>query len=160
MSHPGSPQHLVTRFFGSLRARRPTPADQVRVAQALTPTEARLFWAQPPMDQHHAVVVAARVGASVDDPVLTRAALLHDVGKRHSRAGVIRRSVASALALVHLPTSGRLRTYLDHGPLGAADLLTAGSPDLVVAFAESHHGKRPPGFPEVAWNLLSIADDS
>jgi len=158
VSAPGSPRHLVRRFFGSLRARRPSPADQSWIASLLTAAEAELFWAQPVIDQDHAVTVGRRAQSSATDPVLLAAALLHDVGKRHSRTGVCARSFASGLGLLHLPVRGRWRAYLDHGPLGAADLRNAGSADLIVAFAEHHHGERPDGVALEAWPVLSAAD--
>lgn len=159
MNAPGPLVHLLRRFFGSLRSRRPTPADQVMIGTALTPAEAPLFWSQPVMDQRHATQVARRVASAGGSAVVIRAALLHDVGKRHSHTGVIGRSIASGLALLHLPTRGSLRAYLDHGNRGADDLMGAGSDPLVVAFAAHHHHQRPEGFPLEAWAVLSTADD-
>jgi hypothetical protein len=159
MTAPGRPVHLVGRFFGSLRSRRPTPADQSWIASVLTPAEMDLYWRQPTLDQHHGVAVARRVEeARPGDAVALRAALLHDVGKRHSSTGVIARSVASALALVRIPVTGRWRAYLDHGPLGAADLAAAGSDPLVVEFARHHHRDRPESVPAELWAALSAAD--
>ncbi|OFW66741.1 MAG: hypothetical protein A2Z12_09030 [Actinobacteria bacterium RBG_16_68_21] len=129
------------------------------IASVLSVPELRLFWLQPVADQHHAVAVAARVAAVSEDPLLVRAALLHDVGKRHSRTGTAARTVASVLAILHLPRNGKLRTYLEHGRLGGADLEAAGSPPIVVAFAEHHHGPRPQDVPAEAWALLCAADD-
>jgi len=129
------------------------------IAGFLTLAELRLFWLQPVVDQHHAVAVAARVAAASDDPILVRAALLHDIGKRHSGIGVVERSVASALAIARLPVRGRLRSYLDHGRLGAADLAAAGSDPIVVGFAEHHHSDRPPEIDPQSWALLCAADD-
>lgn len=159
MRAPGSLPHLVRRFFGSLRSRPPSPEEQRAIAGVLTPGELRVFWEQPAMDQRHALTVAARVAAHSDDPLLARCALLHDVGKRRSRTGVLGRSIASGLALLHLPVTPRLRAYLDHGRLGAADLAALGSHPTVVAFAEHHHHVRPPGVSAPAWDLLSAADD-
>jgi hypothetical protein len=158
MSAIGSIPHLAGRFLGSVRATRPSPLQQAWVAAALDPAEAELFWDQPPMDQAHAVQVAQRVASASADPILVRAALLHDVGKRHSRTGVIARSLASGLSLAHLPTWGRWRAYLDHGRLGAADLTAVGTDPLAIAFAEHHHHECPPGIPADTWALLEGAD--
>ena len=159
MTTPGSPIHLVRRFFGSLRARRPTPGDQVLVASLVTPEEARLFWAQPVADQAHGVAAARRVAALAPDrDDLVRAALLHDVGKRHARLGVIGRSVASLLAILRLPRTRRHAAYLSHGDLGAADLAAAGSDPVTVAFARDHHRARPDDVAPDDWKVLVAAD--
>jgi len=157
---PGRPAHLARRFFSTLRSRRPGPDDQLFVAGLVSPAEARLFWAQAPSDQAHGVssaraVLALRPGR--DD--LARAALLHDVGKRHARLGVIGRSLASGLALLRLPVRGRFARYLDHGALGADDLEAIGSDALTVAFARHHHGPPPEGADEGAWEALAAADE-
>lgn len=151
--------HLVRRFFGTLTARPLTPAEQQRAAGWLRDAEAGLFWRMPPADQRHALTSAETVAASRPDRVdLIRAALLHDVGKRHARLGVIGRVTASLLDLTRLPAPGRLRTYLAHGPLGAAELAEAGAEEVVVAFAADHHRERPPMIDPSDWDLLIRAD--
>lgn len=155
---PGRPLHLARRFAGSLRARRPSPRDQEMIAGVLGPHEARLFWAQPVIDQAHGVETARRV-VDRGRPDLAAVALLHDVGKRHAALGVVGRSIASALALLRIPVRGRYAGYLDHAEAGARDLVAAGCPPVVVEFARSHHGERPPGFDAVAWGILVAADN-
>jgi putative nucleotidyltransferase with HDIG domain len=152
-------RHLVRRFFEVLAARRPTPAEQLEAAALLRPAEAALFWDQPVADQRHGLESARTVAARLPDrPDLIRAALLHDVGKRHARLGVVGRSVASALELAHLPAPGRFHRYLAHGPLGAAELERAGAEEIVVAFAAAHHDRRPPQIDPVDWQILADAD--
>ncbi|HJU50696.1 MAG TPA: hypothetical protein VJ815_00045, partial [Acidimicrobiia bacterium] len=73
---------------------------------------------------------------------LIRAALLHDLGKRHSGLGVFGRSVVTGLAKVGLRRlvdrkGGRAHLYLRHGNLAADELADLGAEPLVVAFARS-----------------------
>jgi hypothetical protein len=151
--------HLATRFLGFLRARPLTPAEQANVAHHLAPMLGELFWSQQPQDQRHALeclrhVVTARPGR-LD---LARAALLHDVGKRHARLGVLGRSTATLLESLHFPTPGRFGVYLRHDALGAADLEAAGADRLSIAFAASHRGRRPPEIDPDDWTVLRAAD--
>ncbi len=152
-------RHLVRRFFEVLGARPLSPAEQAEAARWLNGAETGLFWSQPVADQRHGLVsarVAAVAAPHRDD--LVRAALLHDVGKRHSRLGVVGRSLASLLEILHLPTPGRLGRYLHHGPLGAEELAAAGAEPVVTAFAAFHHDARPPGVDAADWAVLIHAD--
>lgn len=152
--------HLARRFFGSLAARRPSPAEQHWVAGRIGGEVARLFFAQDALDQAHAVAAARRVERAApgrDD--LVRAALLHDVGKAAAGLGVIGRTVASLLAIAHLPAPGRMRQYLDHGRIGAELLSGVGESALTVAFARSHHDRSaPPGIAAADWETLYRSD--
>ena len=80
--------------------------------------------------------------------------------KRHSGLGVFGRSCASGLFLLRLPARGRLRTYLDHGAIGARELEAAGAEPLVVAYAAHHQRKRPDEVPGDVWSVLVEADRS
>jgi hypothetical protein len=159
-AHPrtlGHARHLITRTAGSVRARPLTPREEAEVAGLLDDRWAALFWAQPVMDQRHAIdaarfVLTARPG----DRDLARAALLHDVGKRHARLGVPGRVAATVLALLGLPAPGRLGVYLDHARLGADDL--AGAGELIEAYARHQDDGRPEAVPAPAWALLKEAD--
>lgn len=160
MSAPGRPIHLVRRFFGSLGSRRPSPADQLWVGALLEHDLARLFWAQPVADQAHGVATARRIAGTAPDRLeLIRAALLHDVGKRHARLGVVGRSLASMVAILRLPLRGRFAAYIRHGEAGADELESVGAGPLTVAFARHHHGERPKEVPQDDWDVLVGADD-
>lgn len=155
----GGPGHLVRRFFGVLGAEPLQPGEQAWVASLLHPAEWALFWGQAAADQRHAFACARAVGAALperDD--LARAALLHDVGKRHAGLGALRRSLATTLGVLRLPVRGRLAAYLAHAATGAADLAAAGAEPLVVDFARYHHGPRPEGLPAADWDVLCRAD--
>jgi putative nucleotidyltransferase with HDIG domain len=146
--------HLARRFFEVLGARPLVESERAEVSTMLRgPGEVTVFFSQPDGDQRHGLAVARLV-----PPHLRRAALLHDVGKQASGLGVWGRSLASALAKLHLPTGRRLRTYLDHGPVGAMMLEATGAEEIVVDFARSHHGRRPESIPEQDWELLRRAD--
>ncbi len=152
-------RHLVARFFSVVRARPLGPREQAEAAALLRPPERRLFWDQPTADQRHGLEAARR--ALRDAPGrrdLGRAALLHDVGKRHARLGPVGRSLASAVALAGLPQRGRVAAYLDHGAVGAGELAAAGAERIVVQFARWHHAARPPEFAAGEWALLQRAD--
>ncbi|MDF1595342.1 MAG: HDIG domain-containing protein [Acidimicrobiia bacterium] len=122
--------------------------------------EGRLFFFQPVVDQRHAFRAASRMQHLVPDRLdLIRAALLHDVGKRHSGLGIIRRSLASASAKLRLPLGGRHATYFQHGPLGAEELQVLGCEPIVVDFARWHHDERPTSISAEDWRLLETADE-
>lgn len=151
--------HLARRFFGSIRARRPDPADQALIAKLLTSAESEVFWSQPVPDMAHAVRSAGAVQRlEPDRDDLRRAALLHDVGKRQAGIGTILRSVATACALMRIPTGGGMARYLRHGEIGARELEELGCEALVVQFARHHHGPRPDHIDEADWNALLAAD--
>ena len=155
----GGPGHLVRRFFGVLGAEPLQPGEQAWVASLLHPAEWALFWGQGAADQRHGFACARAVGAARperDD--LARAALLHDVGKRHAGLGAFRRSLATTLSLLRLPVRGRLAAYLAHAATGADDLVAAGAEPVVVDFARHHHGPRPEGLPAADWDVLCRAD--
>jgi putative nucleotidyltransferase with HDIG domain len=156
---PGSLSHLTRRFFEVLTAQPLTVAESDWVEERLRPDEAACFFSQPRPDQRHGRSAALVVTeAGVTDPVMIRAALLHDIGKRHSGLGVIGRSLASIAIRLHLPLIRRFRLYRDHGELGAAELTRAGCEPLIVDFARHHHASRPGSIAQDAWDLLLKAD--
>jgi len=154
------PLHLVARFFDVATARRLRPAEQAEAAAWLRGRDEHLmFWGQPAADQRHGLgaarYVATRSGGRDD---LMRAALLHDVGKRVARLGLVGRSLASLARMGGRSGRGRVELYLQHGRLGADELEAAGAEPLVVYFARHHHGERPEQITEGDWELLRQAD--
>jgi hypothetical protein len=151
--------HLAARLFEVAGARELSPREQAEAAGLLRPEESRCFWAQPAADQRHGLAAARHVlRAAPGRRDLARAALLHDVGKRHARLGPLGRSFASALAKLGLPTGHRGRVYLEHPALGARDLQYSGAEPLVVAFARRHHQEPPPDVDLGDWELLRRSD--
>jgi hypothetical protein len=151
--------HLAHRFFGFLTAAPLGPDEQAFVARQLATESAALFWSQQYQDQRHAVQVAMRVaGLLPDDEPAVRAALLHDVGKRHSRLGATGRAMATVLDGLRLPMTARMRSYRAHGPVGADDLEVAGCGELEIAFARHHPDPAPELINEEQWSALLEAD--
>lgn len=134
--------------------------EQARLHEVLSDAEASLYWDQQYQDQRHALEVADRVAvASPDDSVVLRAALLHDVGKRHSRLGAVSRSLATVLAVADLPMPTRFSAYRAHGALGADELAAIACEPLVVEFARRHPGPAPDGIDRGLWKALLEADN-
>jgi hypothetical protein len=151
--------HLGRRFFEFARARPLTPAEQAETAALLRPEEATAFWAQAPQDQRHAFTASRRARSMAPNRGdLERAALLHDVGKRHAPLRITGRILASLCELAGLSVPGRLGRYLDHCAVGGDDLAALGAEPLVVDFARHHHGARPVGITEGDWRVLLAAD--
>ncbi len=118
-----------------------------------------LFWAQPTPDARHAHDVARFVAEREPDREDLRvAALLHDVGKRHARLGVVGRTVATLLRWLPTPEDRRVALYTRHGPIGAAELEQAGFDGIVVDFAAAHHQGQPGGVDPRDWALLQQGD--
>lgn len=157
---PGTPGHLVHRFFDVLTARALTDAEWASLSTWLTPDESEMFLSQPIADQRHGYEAFCHVAdAGVIAPDALAAAALHDVGKRHTGLGVVGRSVASVMILLGLDALWpRARAYRDHGEIASIELAKFGSAKLVVEFARSHHGPMPDGFDPDLWAVLTEAD--
>ena len=152
-------RHLTRRFFEVSRARALRPEEQAEVAAVLRDGEAALFWSQPAADQRHGLDAARHVASTPRHRMeVVRAALLHDVGKRHAGLGVVGRTFASGMALLRLPVPARFAAYLDHGAVGAAELEACGAEPEVVAYARDHHAERPALLTPEEWGLLAEAD--
>lgn len=157
---PGSPAHLFARFLDVAFAPALTTAERERVSNWLRPPLVDVFFAQPRADQRHGYHAAMSVvGAGIGDHDVIVAALVHDIGKRSSRLGVIGRSLASLLIKLGLPLPERARLYRDHGILGARELANVDAPALAVDFALHHHGSRPASISETIWDTLNVADE-
>ncbi|HZD24283.1 MAG TPA: hypothetical protein VE569_12920 [Acidimicrobiia bacterium] len=120
---------------------------------------ADLFFEQPHHDQRHGYEAALSViSQGHDNAEVIAAALMHDVGKRHARLGLIGRSWASVLILLRAPVPGHIAAYRDHGMVGAGGLRQAGATPLVIDFAFHHHHRRPPTIRYEVWKALIAAD--
>ncbi len=152
--------HLVGRFFDVVFAYPLDDDERRRVSELLRPgPEFEAFMAQPVADQRHGLEAAETVAAAAPDRLdLQRAALLHDVGKRHSGLGVVGRVLATVAAGLGGPWTRRQQRYRDHGALGAAELEAWGAEPIVVAYARHHHGTRPDEVAPGDWALLERAD--
>jgi putative nucleotidyltransferase with HDIG domain len=151
--------HLFLRFFDVLFSRTLTADERGTVLGWLRPAEEEIFFAQGRADQRHGYNAASSVVASeIDDLSTVRAALLHDVGKRHARLGPIGRSIASILIGFDVPLTRRMVAYRDHGPVAAEELDDLGCEEIVVAFARNHHGERPNSLAQETWDILLKAD--
>lgn len=155
---PGSFGHLTRRFFEVLTARGLSEEEMTLVVSTLDESLARVFFRQSDADQRHgyqAGMVVLELGGDSDEMV---AALMHDVGKRHSALGIIGRSVASVLVKLGLPLTQRMIAYRDHGPAAAHELARLGAPQVAIDFAMHHHAGRPESLDADTWRLLQKAD--
>lgn len=171
---PLQPAHRARRFVRSLWPGGPRADDQRWAEAQLLPGELELWRSMSGPDRRHAVGVARRTVAALDDratrPVVA-AALLHDVGKTVAGLGTYGRVVATLCGAVtdsdtqDLWVKGRGFTrkvglYLGYPPLGADLLQLAGSDELTVAWAREHH--EPPehwSIPRDVAEVLADADD-
>ena len=156
----GSWAHLAGRFFSVATAAPLTDREREEVEGWLNgPGEAAAFWDQPVADQRHGWEAGRRLAARCPERRdLIRAALLHDVGKRHANLGLVGRSLASFIAKVGLRARGSWQRYLEHGPRGADELAGLGAEPIVVGFTRYHHGERPAGISPDDWRVLKEAD--
>lgn len=156
---PGALRHLAQRFFDVLLAKPLTDGERAAVEGWLSPATASTFFSQSDADQRHGYHAATVVGDSgVHDPAVIRAALLHDVGKRHAGLGVIGRTLASLLIRLRVPLTRRVGIYRDHGAIGSSELAALGCEPLIVDFARAHHDHRPDVIEPDTWELLQLAD--
>ena len=125
----------------------------------LSEEEAGVFYSQPLVDQRHGYNAALSViAAGIHDVTTIRAALLHDVAKRHAGLGIIGRSIASLLIGLSWSITERMALYRDHGEIGSRELEDLGCEPLVVEFALHHHRPRPLSIDAATWRILQSAD--
>ena len=159
MDFLGSLSHLVTRFFDVVFAKPLSKSEKAAVVGWLSENEAKLFFEQPFFDQRHSYHAGLKVvAAGVKEISIIKAALLHDVGKRHCGLGAIGRSIATVWLALKLPAPVRFHRYGEHGELGAVELEAIGCQPVVVEFARHHPNHRPPTISPATWNLLRRAD--
>ncbi|MGH8912133.1 MAG: hypothetical protein ACRDVD_06440 [Acidimicrobiia bacterium] len=155
---PGRWSHLALRFVDVVTSRPLDAVERAGVRRWLaSPSEEAGFFAQSDADQRHGYASAlSATAATPGRPEVVRAALLHDIGKRHAHLGPIARSAASIAIRLSLPLAPRWELYRDHGNLSAAEL--SGAEPLVVEFARHHHGDRPDSISPEDWAVLIEAD--
>ena len=154
------PFHWAGRFLGSIRPGGPKAADLEWAESLLSERERNLFLRMNNPDRRHAVEVARRVDADLDDAALgddtarrdevVVAALLHDVGKTAAGLSTYGRVVATlcryaggaAVAELWQDTRGftrRVGLYIRYPVLGSEMLQIAESRPWVVAWSREHH---------------------
>jgi hypothetical protein len=178
----GSLRHLAGRFTGALLPHGPPDEDERWAGSQLNGGEQALWRRMSGPDRRHAVGVARRAVADVQDSAggtpasreFVAAALLHDVGKVEAglgtwtRAGVtLAAMTVSRARLVNWTTAHKSRgwrrrigVYLTHDRVGADLLVAAGSDPFTAAWAGEHH--LPPALWSVDARLghaLKLADD-
>jgi len=159
VSSLGTWRHLATRFFSVVFSPglNPTEAEQVR--GWLSNDESEVFFAQPEFDQRHGLEAARHVAQLEPQRTdLIRAALLHDIGKRHAGLGPMGRTIVSVYIKLGGRPKGKWHSYLDHGQGAATELEALGAEPIVVEFAREHHGSRPELIAEEDWAVLQAAD--
>lgn len=156
---PGTWGHLAKRYRDGVLAAPLDAAEWMWVESLLADPERVAFREQPIADQRHGYQAARAAEAILgSDRSGIRAALLHDIGKRHARLGLLGRVLVSVAIRLRVPLWERARFYRDHGHLGSEELSGWGAELLVVEFARNHHGARPPGIDEAVWDALCETD--
>ena len=141
--------HLSRRALGSVSNAGPSTKDLERVAETLLSRELVLWSGMQGRDQRHSIQVMDRFVRL--RPEATRAeraaALLHDVGKSHSRLGWLGRIVATVVG----PRTPQMRAYLDHERIGLELLADVSDPRTLFLLS--------PDSRDDAADALRAADD-
>ena len=145
----------VGQFFRALFA-RVEPQEIAQVARDLTPDQFALFARMQRVDQRHSLDVWNTLrAAGHDDPLLLRAALLHDVGKAAARLSIWHR-VAFVLTKRFAPDwlarldgdvkgwKAPFAAYARHALRSSDWAAQAGSDPRVVACIRGHHDPDEP----------------
>ncbi|HEU4326864.1 MAG TPA: hypothetical protein VFS21_27235 [Roseiflexaceae bacterium] len=145
------------RQLASALGARLAPAEQHLVESTLTPGELRLFRRMPRFDQRHCLDVYQTLrGGGHDDPLLLRAALIHDCGKVDDEGRpipllyyglfvVLRRLAPGLYTRAARYGRGPLRPFAVHAAheRRSADLAAAaGSPPGLVAILRDYADRR------------------
>jgi hypothetical protein len=149
--------YRARQFFAALRA-EVSPAERALVARTLTGGERRLFDQMPTYDQRHCLdVYHTLVDAGQRDPLLLRAAIIHDCGKvdddgRPMGLGwyIMATLLKRLPALYIAAAAGRARLrpiqiYAEHAWRGAGMAAEAGSPPEIVDTLRHYHDPAPTG---------------
>ncbi|PDW03452.1 hypothetical protein [Candidatus Viridilinea mediisalina] len=164
MSSSNQLAYRIRQFQRAVGARL-TPAEVALVAELLTPGEWRLFMAMPLYDRRHCLdVYGTLYAAGQRDPVLLRAALIHDCGKVDDAgrpmglswyvlATILKRMPGLYLAVAR--GLNPVAIYAEHAWRGARMAAAAGSPPELVTALRHYHDPQPSGYAA----LLKWADD-
>lgn len=151
--------YRLRQLWSAFHARVSAEEDQL-VVRWLSPGEQRLFWAMPRYDQRHCLDVCYTLCTSgYHDPLLLRAALIHDCGKVDDDGqplSLFWYMLATVLKKGCLPVymaaaaSGRgvlrpVRIYAEHAWRGARMAAAMGSPPEIVATLRHYHDATPTG---------------
>jgi len=149
--------YRVRQFLAALQA-RVNPEEQVLVRQVLTPGEQRLFGGMPRYDQRHCLdVYYTLYNAGYHDPLLLRAALIHDCGKVdddgrgipllwYGLITLLKKYTPPLYAVLAIRGGGMLRPvqiYADHAWRGARMSAAAGSPPEIIVTLRHYHDSAP-----------------
>jgi len=148
--------YRLRQFFAALMARL-TPAERKLVARTLSRAELALFERMPRYDQRHCLDVCITLrAAGYDDPLLLRAALLHDCGKVDDDGRPIPLIYYGAFVVIQrlAPALYRWAARVGCGPLrpfgvhaahderSARLTAAAGSPPALVAILHDYGAQR------------------
>ncbi len=149
--------YRVRQFLAAVQA-RVHPAEQILVQQMLTPGEQCLFARMPRYDQRHCLdVYYTLCSAGYHDPLLLRAALIHDCGKVdddgrgiplfwYALITLLKKYIPPLYTVLAIKGHGVLRPvriYADHAWRGARMAAAAGSPPEIVRTLRHYHDSMP-----------------
>ncbi|MFA5550710.1 MAG: HD domain-containing protein [Trueperaceae bacterium] len=130
--------------------------------------EAQLFLRLPPTERLHGIEVARRLLARTPtaEPVLVRAALLHDVGKLGTPHFFLWRVLTHLLPEAQVSAeprraglAGARQARVHHPGYGAALIRLAGGAEEVARLVERHHDELDAANPRSDLALLKAADE-
>ncbi len=151
---PQAARYRTAQFFAAVRARRSPPSLEP-AREVLGDELFALFVRMPPEDQRHGLEVFGRLEATGNrDPILLRAALLHDLGKAEAGVGLPHRVARVVLRAVWPPLWQRLAAaptgwrrpfwaVANHPARGAVWVETAGGDPDLCALIRYHESAAP-----------------